>query len=115
MNLNWYTSESTVRPKELDLDSSPTNVYFRRNIHTEERTDPDTGETTTYFVYEEAKVAKTEYAAHLAAQIGQDIIAAEQEITEQDLALLEAEQEITDMDLRIMELENAQEGLNDEA
>lgn len=66
MNLVWYTSESTVRPKELDLDSSPTTVYFRRNIHTEERTDPDTGETTTYFVYEEAKVAKTEYASHQA-------------------------------------------------
>lgn len=29
----------------------------------------------------------------------------EQEITEQDLAMLEAEQEITDLDLRVMELE----------
>ena len=48
-------------------------------------------------------------------QTVEDVIAAEQEITDQDLALLEAEQEITDMDLRIMELENAQEGLNDEA
>ena len=45
----------------------------------------------------------------------EDIIAAEQEITDQDLALLDAEQEITDLDLRIMELENAQEGANDEA
>ena len=43
------------------------------------------------------------------AQTAEDIISAEQEITDHDLALLEAEQEITDMDLRIMELENAKE------
>lgn len=49
------------------------------------------------------------------AQTTEDIIAAEQEITEQDLSMMEAEQEITDLDLRIMELENAQEGANDEA
>lgn len=49
------------------------------------------------------------------AQTAEDIISAEQEITDHDLALLEAEQEITDMDLRLMELENAQEGANDEA
>lgn len=45
----------------------------------------------------------------------EDIIAAEQEITEQDLSMMEAEQEITDLDLRLMEIENAQEGANDEA
>ena len=47
------------------------------------------------------------------AQTAEDIISAEQEITDQDLALLDAEQEITDLDLRIMELENAQEGENE--
>lgn len=65
--MNWYTSESTVRPKELELDISPTTVYFRRNIHTETRQDDD-GETYTVYVYEEATLPKTEYAAHLAAQ-----------------------------------------------
>jgi len=49
------------------------------------------------------------------AQTAEDIIAAEQEITDQDLSMMEAEQEITDLDLRLMELENAQEGANDEA
>lgn len=66
--MNWYTSESTIRPKELELDISPTTVYFRRNIHTEERADEITGETYTIFVYEEATMPKTEYASHLAAQ-----------------------------------------------
>ena len=42
-------------------------------------------------------------------QMTEDIISAEQEITDHDLALIEAEQEITDMDIRIMELENAKE------
>jgi hypothetical protein len=65
--MNWYTSESTVRPKELDLDISPTTVYFRRNIHTETRQD-EGGEAYTIFVYEEATLPKAEYAAHLAAQ-----------------------------------------------
>lgn len=36
------------------------------------------------------------------------ILATEQEITEQELALMEAEQTITDLDLRVMELEAAQ-------
>lgn len=67
MTLNWYTSESTIRPKELDLDCSPTTVYFRRNIREEQREDED-GTKYTMFVYEEATLPKTEYSAHLAAQ-----------------------------------------------
>lgn len=65
--MNWYTSESTVKPKELELDISPTTVYFRRNIHTEERHE-EGAESYTVYVYEEATLPKTEYAAHLAAQ-----------------------------------------------
>lgn len=65
--MNWYTSESTIRPKELELDISPTTVYFRRNIHTETRQE-EGGEPYTMFVYEEATLPKTEYSAHLAAQ-----------------------------------------------
>ena len=34
-----------------------------------------------------------------------DLMAAEQEITEQDIRMIESEQEITEMDLKIMELE----------
>lgn len=65
--MNWDTSESTIRPKELELDISPTTVYFRRNIRTEERQD-EAGEAYIMYVYEEATLPKTEYAAHLAAQ-----------------------------------------------
>ena len=109
MNVVWYQSESTVKPDPICLDWSPKNVYFHRNIRLEEREDID-GQTVTMWVYEEAKLSRADYAIYSAEQNTNDIIAAEQEITDQDLALLDAEQEITDLDLRIMELENAQEG-----
>lgn len=68
MNLNWYTSESTICPKELELDISPTTVYFRRNIQEEQRQEEWEDEPHTIFIYEEATLPKTEYASHLAAQ-----------------------------------------------
>ena len=114
MNIEWYQSESTIKPEEVCLDWSPKNVYLHRNIRQEERTDAD-GETHMMWVYDEAKLSRADYAIYAAEHNTNDIISAEQEITDHDLALIEAEQEITDMDLRIMELENAQEGLNNEA
>lgn len=65
MDLNWYTSESCVRPQEVDLNSSPLTVYFRRNIHEEQRTDID-GTVYTVYVYDEAAMPKSEYASHQA-------------------------------------------------
>lgn len=106
MNLEWYQSESTVKPNEICLDWSPKNVYLHRNIRQEECEDID-GKTVTMWVYEEAKLSRADYAIYAAEQNTNDIIAAEQEITEQDLSMMEAEQEITDLDLRLMELENA--------
>ena len=110
----FYKSESGVKPDPICLDWSPKNVYLHKDIHEEER-EYDNAEKYTIWVYEEAKLSRAEYAIYAAEQNAVDLIEAEQEITDQDLALLEAEQEITDMDLRIMELENAQEGANDEA
>lgn len=60
MELTWINSESTERPNELDLEISPTTVYFRRNIREEERTDED-GNGYIMFVYEEATMSKEEY------------------------------------------------------
>ena len=108
MNIEWYQSESTIKPAEVCLDWSPKNVYLHRNIRLEEREDID-GRKYDMWVYDEAKLSRADYAIYAAEQNTADLIEAEQEITEQDLALLEAEQEITDMDLRIIELENAQE------
>ena len=107
MNIEWYQSESTIKPAEVCLDWSPKSVYLHRNIRLEEREDDLDVQTVTMWVYEEAKLSRADYAIYAAEQNTNDIIAAEQEITEQDLSMMEAEQEITDLDLRLMELENA--------
>lgn len=112
--MKWYHSEGAIKPDEVCLNWSPKNVYLHRNIEQIEKTD-EQGNTYLVWAYEEAKLSRADYAIYAAEQNTNDIIAAEQEITEQDLSMMEAEQEITDMDLRLMELENAQEGANDES
>lgn len=67
ITLTFYNSESDSYPEELDMDSSPTTVYIRRNIREVERTD-DIGEgepvTRTVYVYEEAKLSHADYAIY---------------------------------------------------
>lgn len=72
-NLNYYPSESDIMPEELDTSSSPTTVYLRKNIRTEERTDPETGETRTAFVYDEAKMPRQEYVDYLSGKTQADV------------------------------------------
>lgn len=73
VNLNYYPSESDVMPEELDTSSSPTTVYLRKNIRTEERKDPETGETRTVFVYDEAKMPRLEYVDYLSGKTQADV------------------------------------------
>lgn len=63
--MEWYQSESNTMPAEVDLESSPTTVYFRRNIREVER-ENDRGEKYTVYVYDEATMPKSEYASHQA-------------------------------------------------
>lgn len=63
--MEWHKSESMTMPAEVDLNSSPTTVYFRRNIREEQR-EMDDGTTHTVYVYEEATMPKSEYASHQA-------------------------------------------------
>lgn len=72
LSLNYYKSESDTMPDEIDTVSSPTTVYLRRNIRTEERTD-DMGEKRTVYVYDEAKVSKTEYMDYISGKTQADI------------------------------------------
>lgn len=65
MTLNYYASESDLMPEEIDVESSPTTVYFRKDIHTEERPDEMTGETRTVYVYQEAKIPRSEYNEYM--------------------------------------------------
>lgn len=59
-------SESTVRPSELELGKR--TVFLRKDIHEVERTDEE-GNTTSYWVYQEAKMSHSdfnEYSSFLA-------------------------------------------------
>ena len=60
--VRWHNSESTVKPLSVDETLSKIVVYLRRNIQEEVRTD-DQGNETTWYVYEEAEVDKTDYYA----------------------------------------------------
>jgi hypothetical protein len=72
MTLNYYPSESDTSPDELDTVSSPTTVYFRRNIEVVEV--PDEGLTSrTVYKYEEAKVPTIEYIEWLAEKNQADL------------------------------------------
>lgn len=72
-NLDYYPSESDTMPEEIDTVSSPTTVYLRKNIHAEEHKDPETGETRTVFVYDEAKMPRQEYVDYLSGKTQADV------------------------------------------
>lgn len=63
--MEWYKSESTVRPDEVDITSSKSTVYLRRNIKETYRTDEILDEEIIYYEYEETKITKEEYAEYL--------------------------------------------------
>ena len=62
--MNWTKSESTERPETVDMTSSKTSVYLRRNIKETTRADEE-GDETTWYEYEEAKMSHTEYEEYL--------------------------------------------------
>lgn len=73
MKLKYYKSESDIKPSELDTASSPTTVYFRRNIKEVEV--PDEGSLSSHisYEYEEAKVPRREYVEWLSDKNQADI------------------------------------------
>lgn len=79
--MNWYNSESSIRPDEVDTTSSKTSVFLRRNIKETVRTDEQTGNETVFYEYEEAILTKEEYEEYL-----------------KGLALIDFEQQRADID-----------------
>ena len=73
LNLDYYQSESNTIPEEIDTASSPTTVYLRKNIHTEERQDIETETSRTVYVYDEAKVARQDYDNYMQGKTQADI------------------------------------------
>lgn len=65
MKLNFIKSQSSVKPDLVDTTSSKVVVYLRQNIVENQRIDEMSGETTTFYEYEEVKLTKEEYQQYL--------------------------------------------------
>ena len=65
MKLNYIKSQSSVKPDLIDTTSSKAVVYLRQNIVENIKTDEMSGEETTFYEYEEAKLTKQEYQEYL--------------------------------------------------
>ena len=65
MKLKYIKSQSSVKPDLIDTTSSKTTVYIRKNIIEKERMDKETGDSATYYEYDEAKLTKEEYQEYL--------------------------------------------------
>ena len=70
MELNYRYSESTVRP--VEVEKSKHTVFLRRNIVEEDRTD-SRGNTTTFYVYEEAKLSHEEFDKYASIAVLQNL------------------------------------------
>lgn len=65
MKLYYKKSQSSVYPELVDTTSSRKVVYLRKDVVEIETTDEFSGETHTYYEYDEAKITKEEYAQYL--------------------------------------------------
>ena len=59
--MNYYKATSNDYPQLVDITSSPTTVYLRKNIKAVDVEDEMTGNARTEYRYEEAAITKDEY------------------------------------------------------
>ena len=59
--MNYYKVTSNDYPQLVDITSSPTTVYLRKNIKAVDVEDEMTGNTRTEYHYDEAAITKDEY------------------------------------------------------
>ena len=67
--MNYYRVTSNDYPQLVDITSSPTTVYLRKNITSEEVENPETKDTHREYHYDEAAISKDEYITLLHEQI----------------------------------------------
>lgn len=67
--MTYYKATSNDYPQLVDITSSPTTVYLRKNITSEEVENPETHEKHTEYCYDEAAISKDEYISLLHEQI----------------------------------------------
>ena len=67
--MTYYRVTSNDYPQLVDIISSSTTVYLRKNITSEGVENPETKETHTEYHYDEAAISKDEYITLLHEQI----------------------------------------------
>lgn len=67
--MTYYKATSNDNPQLVDITSSPTTVYLRKNIKAVEVEDEMTGSNRIEYHYDEAAISKDEYIDILRAQI----------------------------------------------
>ncbi len=99
---NWKTSRSTVRPEEVDISSSKTTIYVRKNIR---QVVVGLGEEKVHmFEYEEKQMTRAEFVAYAdILETAQKALQNEAEISSTQNALLEVD---TATDARMTDIEN---------
>ena len=75
MKINWKTSESMEKPREIDYESSPTTVYIRKDIELKTKDNIQGGGTIKYYSYKEAIMTPAEYSVYAATQQSENILA----------------------------------------
>ena len=69
MIINWKKAECSIKPKEVDYESSPTSVTLNRKIKEELR------EGVVWYTYETAIIPKEDYVIYAAEQAREDNLA----------------------------------------
>ena len=59
--MKYYKVTANDYPQLVDITSSPTTVYLRKNIKAVDVEDEMTGNTRTEYHYDEAAISKDEY------------------------------------------------------
>lgn len=68
--MDFYKSESTVRPEPIDATSSKQCTYVRENIVEKQREDMD-GNKQTIYEYDEAKLSNEEFSSYMQTKIAE--------------------------------------------
>lgn len=101
---DWKTSRSTVRPEELDITSSKTTIYVRKNIREMETDDGTGGGKVKMYEYEEKQMTKAEFVAYAdILETAKKTLQNETDISDTQAALLEVD---SATDARMTEIEN---------
>lgn len=93
--MEWYTTESTVRPETVDVTSSRVYNYVRRNIEETEV------EGVTFYTYEEMKVKKDDWQMYLKQENFENALCEQDAMYDERIGLLE--DAICELDERIGE------------